>query len=64
MYDGPPELNTLKVKNVTNVFNLTGKYTKKDLNRAYKRVRDNFHNDEDRQKLKVEYLKMYDNITN
>lgn len=64
VYDGTPELNKIKNNTITNIFNLSGNYTKRDLNRVYKRLRDNAHTDEDRKKLKVEYLKMYDNIQN
>lgn len=71
VFDGPPELtkitnNKMLIKDTTttnNLFNLSEPYTKKDLNRAYRRLRDNVHTDEDRKKLKAEYLKCYENIS-
>jgi hypothetical protein len=71
VFDGPPELtkitnNRVLNKDTTttdNLFNLSEPYTKKDLNRAYRRLRDNVHTDEDRKKLKTEYLKCYENIS-
>jgi hypothetical protein len=59
IYDGPPEMNKLTL---TNIFNLRGKYNKKDLNRAYKRLRSKAATQEDIDKIKTEYLRMYDNM--
>jgi hypothetical protein len=59
VYDGPPEMNKLTL---TNIFNLRGKYNKKDLNRAYKRLRGKATTQEDIEKIKTEYLRMYDNM--
>lgn len=75
VFDGPPELTNINndnivslkytppVTDITNIFNLSRPYTKKDLNRAYRRLRVNVHTDEDGKKLKAEYLKFYENIS-
>ncbi|QOI90186.1 hypothetical protein QKU58_gp145 [Pyramimonas orientalis virus] len=59
VYDGIPELNKLTP---TNIFNLSGKYTKKDLNRAYRSLRGKASSEEDVATIKAEYLRMHDNI--
>lgn len=72
VYDGPFELNKnihLPLTKTTprdthnNIFNLSASYTKKELNRAYRQLRNNVHADEDSKKLKEEYHKCYEKIS-
>ena len=59
IYDGTPELNKIN----SNIFNLPkSSYSKKDLNREYKRLRKNAQSDEEIAILKKEYLRLIDNI--
>ena len=60
IYDGTPELNKINSK----IFNLPNSaYSKKDLNREYKRLRKNAQSDEEIDTLKKEYLRLIDNIS-
>jgi hypothetical protein len=59
VYDGVPELNKFTL---TNIFNLKSKYTKKDLNIAYRRLRSTTLTQEAITNIKAEYLRMYENI--
>ena len=60
VFDGTPELNKINSK----LFNLPNdSYSKKDLNREYKRLRKNAQSDEEIAILKKEYLRLIDNIS-
>jgi len=60
VFDGTPELNKINSK----VFNLPNdSFSKKDLNREYKRLRKNAQSDEEIEVLKKEYLRLIDNIS-
>lgn len=60
VFDGTPELNKINSK----LFNLPNdSYSKKDLNREYKRLRKNAQSDEEIAILKKEYLRLIDNVT-
>ena len=60
VYDGTPELNKINSK----IFNLPNSiYSKKDLNREYKRLRKIAQSNEEIDTLKKEYLRLIDNIS-
>ena len=60
VFDGTPELNKINSK----LFNLPNdSYSKKDLNREYKRLRKNAQSDEEIAILKKEYLRLINNVT-
>jgi len=60
IYDGTPELN----KRNSKIFNLpTVSFSKKDLNREYKRLRKIARSDEEIDNLKKEYLRLVDTIS-
>ena len=60
VFDGTPELNKINSK----LFNLPNEsYSRKDLNREYKRLRKNAQSDEEITILKKEYLRLFDNIS-
>jgi len=59
IYDGTPELN----KRNSKIFNLPVSFSKKDLNREYKRLRKIARSDEEIDNLKKEYLRLVDTIS-
>lgn len=57
VFDGTPELNKIN----STIFNLPStSFTRKDLNREYKRLRKNAQSDEEINRLKTEYLRLVD----
>ena len=67
IYDGPPEMNKLPAVipmaiHMANIFNLGAKYNKKDLNKAYRRLRDKATSKKEIDAIKTEYLRMYDEM--
>jgi hypothetical protein len=62
VYDGNPEMNTT-LTNPSNIFNLPVKYTSKDLNIAYKKIRKEATSEAHIRELKNEYLRLFELIS-